>query len=120
MSEGKNPDFETFKEYFKKYQQKFGLQQYRIDFNVRRIPNIFAQIQVHQTAKVCKAVFSTGLSKVNREMSNPVADAKHEAIHLLLSRLRWLALSRCTSAEEVTEEMEGLVVKLESLIPDIE
>ena len=120
MSEGKNPDFETFKEYFRKYQDKFGLLGYDVYFGTKKMPNTFASLGTDQMTRVCNAYFSVGLDKTNRKDSNPPADAKHEAIHLLLSRLQWLARCRYIGEEEIKEEVEGLTIKLTKLLPDVE
>ena len=112
-----NKDFETFKREFERYRKLLGLIGWQIFFECEPISDKFAQV---------KYVLGDGCATVtlNSQLPSSLAphkdikrDAKHEALHLLLSRLVWYANQRCVTQEALDEAEEEIVVKLEGLIP---
>ena len=78
-------DFNAFKKSFIDWQNKLGLTQYDVCFEHAVLKSLYAQITTNQMGK-------TATVRLNRDtgtgvVSKPQDDAKHEAIHLLLSRL---------------------------------
>jgi len=110
-----NNDFDTFKKHFKKYQQLFGLTGYKVYFKYEPIDDdCFADITI------IERVATVRLNKSLPLKHNPFRDveqsAKHEAIHLLIHRLEYLARCRYLFRDDIDEATEELVVKLEDLI----
>ena len=107
--------FELFKKWFKHYQDKFQLNEYRADFFHEKTGTSRAQIATNQMGKVTRVSFSTkwGEGKLDEEFIK--ITAMHECFHLLLSRLRWIAGCRFIGEEEITEEDERVVRKLENI-----
>ncbi len=62
---------------------------------------------------------NSSLSAEDKSIRSVKQTAKHEALHLLLFRLEHRAYSRYVLEEEIYETVEGLVFRLEGLIPDI-
>jgi len=111
-------DFKLFQKCFREYQQRFGLTGYKTYFKYRRLENNFAQVTVQQNSMVATVTLNSKLSNSSRPFKDIRRTAKHEAIHLLLSRLEHRASSRYTAEEEVYEAVEEIVFKLEGLIKD--
>ncbi len=109
-----NKDFRDFQTLFKKYQDKFGLIGYKVYFSSSLLTDGFADLTVTQASMVATARLSSTPGG-----NHPTQSAKHEAIHLLLSKLEDRACDRCVSLPEIYEVVEELVFKLEKLIPDI-
>ena len=112
-------EFKRFQQTFTAYQEKFGLNGYRVYFKEAALSNCMANILVNQDG----AVVNVSLNNITSPDENINKDiplsAKHEAIHLLLARFADTAESRYVSQEEVNRAEEELVRRLEKLIPDI-
>ena len=109
-------DFRAFKEEFERYRKLLGLTGWQVFFEYKPLGDKFAQIK-YVLGDGC--VIVTLNSEVPSSLSdhkNIKRDAKHEAIHLLLSRLVWYANQRCVTQEGLDEAEEEIVVKLEGLI----
>lgn len=104
-------DFGTFKKVFTHYQEIFGLNGYAVHFEVGDLTGRFAEITIEQDDMVATAKLNS-----TTRGEQVVSSAKHEAIHLLLSRLESRALDRFTTGREIAESSEELVRKLERLI----
>lgn len=108
--------FNLFKDEFTEWQVKFELSHYRIDFYLKDIKGR-ADIRIDNYGK-CAAV------RLRRDWGNDdkitefkLKDAaKHEAIHLLLSRFSDLAESRYIREDELISCEEELVRKIQELI----
>jgi len=78
-------DFNLFKKAFIAWQNKLGLTQYDAYFEHVKLDGLYAQVYIDQMGKTVAARFNTDIGA--GLVSKPEDDAKHEAIHLLLSRL---------------------------------
>ena len=109
-------DFERFKTEFLKWVDRFGLKGYRVNFRHKKLES-FAEIDINETAKATVVSFTTHIDEDCKfEFSTPEANAKHEAIHLLLYRLEYLGKCRHTQSDEFNEEAEKLVRILEKVL----
>ncbi len=106
-------DFKDFQKYFKAYQKRFGLSGYKVYFFYENIEG-FADISVDHQHRV--ATVRLDKSKRHTECRSIVQSAKHEALHLLISRLEHLARERYVCEDEIGEACEEIVFKLEDLI----
>lgn len=117
MKKTTKAQFSRFKEEFEYWIEKFGLKGYHIYFFHKPLDAVYSTIQVDETGKVATVTYSSKLADVDYECSEgPEADAKHEAIHLLLHRIGWLGEQRWTASDEIHDEAERLVVILEKVI----
>lgn len=111
-----NEDFELFQKVFREYQERFGLQGYRVYFEHEPFDDDFARISVDMDNMTATVRLNSRLPK-RQELAKDVRRiARHEALHLLLARLRSLALERFVTASEVQESSEEVVHRLEELI----
>jgi hypothetical protein len=109
-------EFEVFKAEFRKWQERFGLQGYKVYFKHKPI-DAFAQIVCNEHSDmVVSIVLSTKVEGDDIPLRDPKSSAKHEAIHLLLKRLSARAYERHVRADEIYEAEEELVRRLEGLI----
>ena len=109
--------FEQFKESFLKYQSIFGLQSYGIFFEHKKCEEEFATIEVRPDIARALVQFNTEIEPYDMPEFDPVESGKHEVIHLLLAKIRYLADKRYLSAREIDEEDERLAVLLTKVIP---
>lgn len=110
-------DFERFKTEFLRWVDKFGLKEYEIWFyheNPKPISD--GAIDSNEDGKYANVYYAKNIAKENMEQHSPEAIAKHEAIHLLLSRFDWLAKMRCIMSGDIREENEKLVRILEKVL----
>ena len=110
----KGADFTIFKKEFKKWQVRFGLTGYSIDFKCESLGDHSADIEVFQGDMFAVARLDSEVC--NDPDSNIPLLAKHEAIHLLIARFQARALARFTTKNEIDEAVEEVTVKLEGLI----
>lgn len=109
-------DFAEFQKHFKKYQRLLGLTGYKVYFKYEPLENCFSRLIVTQGDMVVAVSLNSELSDGDKPFKDIKRSAKHEAIHLLLSRLEHRARSRSVAEEEIYEAIEELVIKLEELI----
>ena len=107
-----NKPYEEFKTEFRKWQEKFGLMGYKIYFRCEPIDLALADITVNQTSMLATVRFNPE----HQDDRTPASSGKHEAIHLLVQRVREMAYERFLRECEVEEAVEELVIKLEELI----
>lgn len=109
--------FGRFKKEFLRWQQLLGLTQYRIDFFHEKLDNLFAGMTVWEKDKIARVSLATEISKDSTNIDpGPEEHAKHEAIHLLIHRLSWLGGCRYIKDDELAEEAEAIVVRLEKVL----
>lgn len=111
-------DFNQFQKHFKTYQNKFGLNGYRVYFKHEPLEDSFACISIDHRSMVATASLNNKLHPKHKSFKDIKRTAKHEAIHLLLGRLEGNARYRYASESEICESVEELTFKLESLIKD--
>ena len=110
-------DFAIFQREFKRWQQKFGLGGYNVFFKHEPLGDAFADIFVKQPSMTAVVTLNSKLHKGDKPFKDIKGTAKHEALHLLLSRLTENGRFRFITENEMTEACEELVYKLEALIP---
>ena len=111
-------DLEELQQYFEEYQQRFGLNGYRVYFKYDDSEKTFACISRNHYTGTATVFLNDKLPEKDLPFKNIKRSAKHEAIHLLLTRMEYLANDRHASADEIYAAEEELVHKLECLIPD--
>jgi len=111
-----NKDFELFQKEFKKWQKLFGLTGYKVYFKHEPLDGSFASINVKQGDSVATVRLNSVVPDGDKPYRDVRKSAKHEAIHLLISRLEMNGRYRYASEGEIYESAEELVVKLEGLI----
>jgi len=111
-----NKDFSQFKKYFKGYQDKFGLNGYRVYFKHESLDGDFACIDINQSNMVAVVSLNSKIPIKEKPFSKTRRHAKHEALHLLVGRLEKNGRYRYSSDTEMYEATEELVRKLEGII----
>jgi len=110
-------DFELFQSEFKRWQKVFGLTGYKVYFKYEPEEGYFATLSVDQGNMVATVTLNSELPDKDKPFKDIKRTAKHEAIHLLVSRLEKNGRYRYTSESEIYEATEELVNRLEDLIP---
>lgn len=109
--------FNRFKLSFLEWQKRLGLTQYSIAFFHEKLDREYAKIMVDEMAKVADVFLNTEMSGRTLEVDEgPAANAKHEALHLLTHRFHWLGRSRYIEMNDLDEEWEAIVVRLEKVL----
>jgi hypothetical protein len=90
---------------------------WQIFFEYQPIADKFAQVKYVLGDGCAIVTLNSELPSSLSQHKDVKRDAKHEALHLLLSRLVWYANQRCVTQEALDEAEEEVVVKLEGLIP---
>ena len=110
-------DFEIFKKEFKKWQDKFGLNGWKVFFRYEDLgSDRHASLSYDLSGMVASAKLNSNLPDTEKQDKDPALSAKHEAIHLLLARLESYAMVRYVTANDIEEADEELVYKLEGLL----
>lgn len=105
-------EYELFKKEFTKWQKRFGCTGWKIYFETTNNDNEYASLEANLSGMVAIVKFN-----VNPKYIKDWRDtAKHEALHLLLSRLEGNARARHVTGGEIYESCEELVYKLTNLI----
>jgi len=110
-------DFELFQSEFKRWQKVFGLTGYKVYFKYEPEEGYFATLSVDQGNMVATVTLNSELPDKDKPFKDIKRTAKHEAIHLLVSRLEQNGRYRHASSGEIYEATEELVNRLEDLIP---
>ena len=113
MSQTTKADFNRFKKEFNRLVPILGINGYRIDFEHKVLENSYAEVCINQMGHSCTVMYA--LNVVDDLMGLPEEHAKHEAIHVLLSKLAFLGEERYTGSSEIDDEIERLVRILERL-----
>lgn len=109
--------FKRFCDSFKEWQAKFGLTQYDVFFHQKYLKDSYAEVTIKELAKVVSVTLMTELEGKYIDVDpGPESHAKHEALHLLLHRLVWLGQSRYLENNDLDEEWEAIVRRLEKIL----
>src|SRR4030042_1553542 len=111
-----NKDFKLFQSEFKKWQQQFGLNGYKVYFKYEPMDDAFATIDISPNDMVATTRLSSKLPDKDKPHQDISYDAKHEALHLMVGRLEAAARCRYSTRDEIYEAVEELVHRLEGLI----
>ena len=114
-----NKDFLKFQRVFTQYQKLFGLTGYKVYFKHEPIEGSYANLTSAHPCMTATARLNSEVPDTAKANINIHSNSKHEAIHLLLARLEDRAVNRWATHDEVTEAVEEIVYKLETLIPDL-
>lgn len=111
----------TSQAYFKRFKAEFirmatdlGLTHYRWDFFLVDLQQNAAELEFNAPSK--QATIRLNAEGIGPTY-NPEVLARHEAFHLLLADLTGLAKWRYSQREEIDEEAERIVYRLEKLFP---
>lgn len=111
-------NFKDFKKACVQYADLLGLKEYKICFLHEKLEESYARIEVNHRGMVAWIALTTEFEKdVLNGWCGPTTHAKHEILHLLVSRLVYLGESRFIAPDEITTEEERVVRRLESVIP---
>jgi hypothetical protein len=109
--------FNRFRKEFQRWQGLLGLTQYRVYFEHKPLNGAWARLYVQEQDKVATATLTTEVARADVGSDDgPEAHAKHEAIHLLLHRMEFLGQERYTASDEIHDEAEAIVNRLERVL----
>ena len=111
-----NKEFALFQREFIKWRKLFRLTGYKIYFKYEPLEQSFANITILQSDMVVTVRLNSELPDRDKPPGDVKQSAKHEAVHLLLSRLENRALARFISADDLYESVEEIVRRLEGLV----
>lgn len=106
-------EFEAFKKSFLEWQRKLGLLAYSPAFQLKKMDGRFAEIDVNHMGKIALVTLNSETDTDNIPFWNPAGSGAHEAFHLLIARISWLGHYRYTTRDEINEEDEAIVRRLE-------
>ena len=107
--------FERFKTEFLRWRDLLGLTQYRIVFHHIKMEDHYAGLKINEKGKLAEVSLCTVINNLAVD-DGPEAHAKHEAIHLLIHRLGWLGGCRYITDDDLEEECEAVVTRLEKVL----
>ena len=117
MRKTSKAEFNRFKKAFVEWQEILNLKCYQVYFYHEKLDGYYASIEVNEKGKVADVYYATEMSgNAYRQRAGAEADAKHEAVHLLLHRIGWLGEERYTASDEIHGEAEKLVRILEKVL----
>jgi len=93
---------------FNKYQTKLGLTNYKVYFQREKLSDCYADITVDHRGMVATVRVS--------DDANVKESAKHEALHLLISKLEERALDRHSTYDDIYKADEEIVRRLEKVL----
>lgn len=109
--------FNRFKKEFLRWQEKLGLTQYSVAFYHEKLEGKYAQIKIDEMAKIADVFLTTEFGKRSSQADQgPEANARHEALHLLTHRIHWLGGARYIENNDLDEEWEAIVVRLDKVL----
>ncbi|KKM85999.1 hypothetical protein LCGC14_1283310, partial [marine sediment metagenome] len=100
MKKTSKAEFNRFKKEFQRQVEILGLKGYEVYFDHLPLNNEYANISMDEPGKVVTVCYSSELKQIDYDVRSPELSAKHEAIHLLLHRLRFLGEERFTASSE--------------------
>ncbi len=109
--------FLDFQKYFTEYQKRFGLTGYKVYFKHEPI-DAFADITFDIPSMVVTVRLNSKTSNKDKLLRTAKESAKHEALHLLVSKIEDLAYARFINEKQIWEATEEVVFKLEGLVED--
>lgn len=108
--------FALFKAECRRWQEKLGLTDWRIDFVFEPLPKDFADIECNLDGRVALCRLSSEVPACDLPFFDAARLAKHEVLHLATFRLYWLGAARHVLSSELEEEWESLVRRLEAIL----
>lgn len=105
--------FKSFQKTFTTWQNKLGLAEYTVTFQLKKLPNEYATCEATPEGCVCLVVVSSDV-KWTPKLIKTVAT--HECIHLLLARLTELGHRRFVDEAEIFGENERVTCILEKIL----
>ena len=102
-------DFERFVSSFKRYQKQFGIDYYDVEFAHVKLDGDHARIYINEHNQCAVIHFNSITGDDMLAIKSIDGIARHEALHLLLSRYTDLAEKRYLRKGELCDEEERIV-----------
>jgi hypothetical protein len=116
MKKINDQEFKLFQEEFKKYQKLLNLQDYKVVFECRHIDGNFGQIQSNSEMRTAFVTLTNIVCSSDIEYFDIKETAKHEAMHLLLADITYLACERFGNLDTIKKEEEKIVRLLTEVV----
>jgi len=108
--------FEIFKKEFKRIQKLLGLTEWKVYFRHTELDGLFASINMDVEGMAATVAMTLRLDEDSKKEFSPKASGKHEALHLLHGKFAEYARRRYVTPDDIYEEQEALVRRLEKVI----
>ncbi len=117
MTKTSDKQFKEFTAEVYKLQKEWGLTDWKIFCEHRKLKDRFASNNYEMKQRVSMIAFTTELENDGDiEFVNPKLHAKHEMVHLLIADLYALAGERYINEFQIDSAEEGIVRRLEKLL----
>ena len=116
MIETTPKQFKVFKKSARKWAKRLGLTQYRLDFERRPLGDAYATCMADGSLCVATMAMTSAICDDEVKLFDPKGCGKHEALHLLISRMHMLGQMRFIRNDELDEENEAIVRRLEKVL----
>jgi len=110
--------FQVFKKEFIRIQKKLGLMDWDVFFMHKDTKNAYASIEADPSAMAATVFFSIDLPDYAKDDLKPKEHARHEAFHLLISKLEYLARWRYINENQIYIECEAICNRLEEFMKE--
>ena len=109
-------DFTAFKASFRHWAEKFGMRDYSVWFNRKALDERWAEIVIDTNGRIATVTMTSEYDDDVNDCWNPEQSGKHEAIHLFMERLSYVAGCRYIRPDDIRDAEEGMVRVLEKLL----
>ncbi len=117
MKKTSKAEFNRFKKEFLRWMEILSIKGFKPYFFHEPLDGCYASITVNESGRACNVSYALELSETDAEhIDGPESHARHEAIHLFLSKIRYLGEERFTASDEIKNEEERLVRVLEKVL----
>lgn len=114
----KKREFETFAREFRRWQTLLSCNDWDLMFFCQKLDGNHAEIRADAKNSIADVMICSERDEKRDRPFDPAKLAKHEAMHLFLARLSYIASCRFVNDGELNDEEERLVRMLVRLIPD--
>ena len=117
MKKPTKADFNAFKKEFLRCVDVMGLHEWRITFEFCPLKEVFADIETQSADFIAHVRMTSDFGDASdAECFNPVQHGRHEAAHLMTSRLCYIARSRYIRSDDISEEWERVTRLIQRLL----
>lgn len=113
-------DFQRFKAEFILWQKRLGLTDWRVCFEHGKVKDAYAEIFANAEGRISTVVFADQCEGEGLLGYDPKATGRHEALELLLSKLKDIARARDFLEADLDETVHAVIRRLENLFSEWE
>jgi len=111
-------DFAKFKASFMHWVNKLGLQGWQLFFRHKELKRSYASITSDIGSRAATVTLTSEIEDEDVPEFDPIRSGKHEALHLLLAPLEYVAHARYIHQEDIDSAEEEIVVRIQNTLHD--